>query len=57
MRDGLPRGYWNEFDQTLVFLHSSFTLSTTQKLAEECGSKDFIATGHTLYSRMVRISV
>lgn len=51
MRDGLPRGYWNEVDQTLVFLHAICTPFIKQELAEECSCKDFIATGHTLYSR------
>ena len=51
MRDGLHRGYWNEVDQTLVFLHAIFTPYIKQELAEECSGKDFVATGHTLYSR------
>jgi hypothetical protein len=51
IRDGLPTGYWNEVDQTLVFLHAVFTSSIKQELAEECSGKDFIATGHTSYSR------
>jgi hypothetical protein len=51
MTDGLHRGYCNEVDQTLVFLHSIFTSPTTQEPVEEYSDKDFIATVHTLYSR------
>jgi len=51
MRDDLPKGYWNEVDQTLVFVHAVFSPSIKRELAVECSDKDFIATGHTLYSR------